>query len=223
MKKMVFTILFFMFPLICFAQEMQEKASIINSFDYILYLPSGLDQNKKYPLVLALSPSADAESMLEAWKDVSEQYKWIILASRQHKNGMEFKQIGSILVNTLRIVILRYPVDSKKIIATGFSGGGMASHYLAMVYPNLVSAVIINTAMISEDYSAGKNYSYPKSKIAVFLASPTDFRYQQMKNDRNFLEDINWETKWIEFSGGHTIAPVAIYQEAAGWLNEQLK
>ena len=27
---------------------------------------------------------------------------------------------------------------------------------------------------------------------------------------------------WIEFAGGHTLAPAAVYEQAAGWLEENL-
>ena len=52
------------------------------------------------------------------------------------------------------------------------------------------------------------------------LASPSDFRYQEMKRDRTFLEILGWKTKWIEFQGGHRIAPAASYDQAARWLIE---
>ncbi len=56
----------------------------------------------------------------------------------------------------------------------------------------------------------------------VFLASPTDFRYNEMKRDRGFLESHGWKTKWIEFTGGHTLAPYEIYEQAAQWLEKNL-
>lgn len=208
-----------LWPVLPAGADMPKK---IDSGTYILYLPSGLDISKKYPLVVMLSPSADAESVLRPWIKAAQEYKWIILASRQHRNGMEFKQIGNIISNTIRTVTASYPVDRKKVIAAGFSGGGMSSHYLAMAYPQMISAVIINTGMISENYSGGENYSYPGNKLAVFLASPSDFRYQEMKRDSRFLKGLGWDTKWIEFEGGHSIAPQETYLEAAKWLDNKL-
>jgi hypothetical protein len=77
--------------------------------------------------------------------------------------------------------------------------------------------------MIHEDYQDGKKYYYPRNKIAMFLASPADFRYNQMESDRSFLGSIGWKTKWIEFEGSHRIAPKAAYETAAEWLFEQMK
>ena len=203
-------------------QPILTKApEIINSQQYMLYIPSGIDSNKKYPLVLALSPGADAQSMISTWKNVSEKHKWLIFASKVSRNGMDFKEAGGHLSSLIRQVSLNYPADRNKIIASGFSGGGQVSHYLSMYYPNIFWAIVVNTCMIHENFSGGKSYSYPKGKIAVFLASPTDFRYNQMKIDRDFLEGLGWKTKWIEFQGGHIIASDSAYQEAAQWLSEQ--
>jgi hypothetical protein len=41
-----------------------------------------------------------------------------------------------------------------------------------------------------------------------------------MKRDRAFLEARGWVAKWIEFPGGHTIAPASAYEEAAAWLEK---
>jgi hypothetical protein len=99
----------------------------------------------------------------------------------------------------------------------------MGAHAFAFLSPQLISAVVINTGMMHENYSQGaQKYMYPKGKLAVFLASPTDFRYGAMKKDRVFLEELGWKTQWIEFAGGHTFAPQAKYEEAALWLEEEL-
>jgi predicted esterase len=108
-------------------------------------------------------------------------------------------------------------VDKSRIIATGLSGGGMASHYLAYAHPELFAAVIINTGMMAEDQPTWPHP--PRGKIAVFLASPTDFRYEQMKKNRLFLESLGWKTHWIEFPGGHRLAPSAVLEDAAEWLS----
>jgi hypothetical protein len=44
-----------------------------------------------------------------------------------------------------------------------------------------------------------------------------------MLHDWNFLKEHNWKTKWIEFEGGHRIAPDSAYQQAAQWLEEKFK
>lgn len=197
-----------------------DSPKIADNSSYILYVPSGIDAGRKYPLMVALSPSADAQTMLNTWKYISERHKWIIFASKEFRNGIDMHKLFSQLNVQLESVFSNYPIDRSKVIATGLSGGGMGSHALAFSYPNLIYAVVVNTGMIHE-YYLGQISAYPRGKIAVFFASPTDFRYREMRRDRDFLANLGWRVKWIEFEGGHTIAPQDAYEQAAEWLNEQ--
>ncbi len=197
------------------------EPKIVNDSAYILYIPGGLSSQKRYPLVIALSPSADAQSMIDVWKRAADKHKWIIMASKKFQNGVSVDPILGELASAVSKLYGKYPVSKTKVIASGFSGGAMGSHMFACMYPDLIKAVVINTGMINENYISQKN-RYPKNKLAVFIASSADFRYGEMKRDRKFLEDLGWKTKWTEFGGGHMIAPASKYEEAAAWLDENL-
>ncbi len=142
------------------------------------------------------------------------------ISLNKFQNGIPSEPILKDLAAIVLKLYNKYPISNTKVIASGFSGGGMGSHWFAFLYPNLIKAVVINTGMMHENFVAQKN-KYPRNKYAVFLASPTDFRYNEMKRDRKFLKDLNWKTKWIEFEGGHTPAPASAYEEAANWLEAQ--
>lgn len=188
--------------------------------EYLIHAPSKLSQGALYPLVIAFSPGAEAQQMIKVWQNAADEHKWLVIASKKFRNGIDSTPIFNQLYTDITQGKLNLPIDRKRIAATGLSGGGMGSHALVFAYPGLVSAVIINTGMMNEYYYPRKD-DYPKNKIAVFLASPTDFRYNEMKRDRVFLEELGWKTKWIEFQGGHVLAPQSVYSEAAKWLAEQ--
>ena len=199
----------------------EKRPKVIETGEYVLYLPSELDLQSRHPLLVALSPSADAWGMIRAWQPVVEKHKWLLYASKTSRNGVAYAGIVPPLIAAIKSVGAEYPVDKSKIVATGLSGGGMASHYLAYAHPELFAAVIINTGMMDEEQPTWPHP--PRGKIAVFVASPTDFRYEQMKKNRLFLESLGWKTHWIEFPGGHRLAPSAILEEAAGWLSQEFK
>jgi hypothetical protein len=199
----------------------EKRPKVIETGEYVLYLPSELNLQSRHPLLVALSPSADAWSMIRAWQPVVEKHKWLLYASKTSRNGVPYGRLVPPLIAAVESVGTEYPVDKSKIVATGLSGGGMASHCLAYMHPELFSAVIINTGMMAEDQPTWLHP--PRGKIAVFVASPTDFRYQQMKKDRLFLESLGWKTHWIEFPGGHRLAPSAILEEAAQWLSQEFQ
>ena len=186
---------------------------------YLVYLPDGWKAEESAPLVFALSPSADAIGMISTWAPVAEKHHWIIAASKEFHNGQEFGAALLRIEAELGDVEGRFNIDRGRVIFTGFSGGGMGAHAFAKFYPDRVSALVINTGMMEISFMTA---DYPQEKVAVFLASPTDFRYTEMQRDRDFLARHGWRTKWIEFSGGHVLAPAEVYEQAADWLQANL-
>lgn len=223
-EKIIFIVLIFVFLSINRGHAAVKLAEpeIAEAPEYILYIPSGIYPDRKYPLVIALSPAADAQSMIELWIGISERHKWIIFASKEFKNGVDMGPLFERLMATAGALSTKFPIDPYKVIAAGVSGGGMGAHALAFLYPKPVRAVIVNTGIIN-DYFIEKKDIYPRAKLVVFLASPADFRYEDMKKNRKFLENLKWKVKWLEFEGGHVAAPASVYKQAADWLNNELK
>ncbi len=198
-------------------------AGVRETADALIYVPDSLDHSRKHPVVVALSPSADAHGMIEAWKGISERYQWPVLAARNYSNGGDMMQMLKVVARSVRAAAEYLPIDGTRVIATGISGGGMGAHAFAFQYPEMTGAVVVNTGMMHEYYfSPAQAPRYPRGKLAVFLASPEDFRYGEMKRDRSFLTGRQWTTKWIEFAGGHTMAPDTAYEEAAQWIAERI-
>ncbi|MGD0709289.1 MAG: hypothetical protein ABSA51_12705 [Anaerolineaceae bacterium] len=186
---------------------------------YLLYKPDGLDENQPATLIFALSPTADAMSMISVWAKVADEHHWLLAASKDSRNGVEVSILFPEIEGELTDVEQNHKIDPRRVIMTGLSGGGMMSYYFVDAFPDRVSAVVINTGMMDESVM---DPSFPKSKLAVLLASPTDFRWQEMHRDRDFLRSQGWTVDWIEFAGGHTFAPPDIYDQAAQWLDEYL-
>lgn len=227
-KKRLIVIVFFFLTFwtiyAFFAWYHRNAPRTIENSDYIVYVPSHINNHVQHPLVIALSPSGDARQMIDAWKGIAEKFQWIVLSSKKFRNGVPgekiwgfFKDIATAIQNET------FPVriDQKKVIATGLSGGGMGSHMFSFWFPDVIDGVIINTGMMDAEFFYPKKENYPRGKLVVFLASPTDFRYKEMKRDRDFLESLGWRTEWIEFQGGHILAPQNVYFQAAQWIAMQ--
>ena len=194
-----------------------DGARIDDRGSFLIYVPARSEPTRKMPLVLALSPGGDAAIMISTWIEVTDHRGWIIAASKEFRNGIEYETVLKQVDSTIETIERTEPVDSSRIVLSGLSGGAMAAHAFLQRRPGKVRAVVANTGMLEEAFMTE---NYPVGKLAVFLASPADFRYQEMSRDRLFLEAKGWKTKWIEFSGGHVLAPATAYEQAAAWLEQ---
>lgn len=200
-----------------------EASETTEEKEYILYVPAGLHSGQRYPLVIMLHPAANAKSMITFWRPIADKNKFILYASKIFRNGKgdwlepEEKRIKKIMQ--------RYPIDRRKVIATGISGGGMGAHHLSYFYPKMITAIITNVGRIQPEFKTNSRSEaeYPRKKLAVFLASPSDFNYKQMTEDKEFLDNLHWKTKWIEFEGGHVMASLPEYQKAVAWIQSLWK
>ncbi|MBF0385751.1 MAG: hypothetical protein HQL27_07745 [Candidatus Omnitrophica bacterium] len=184
---------------------------------FIVYIPESINKNAKNPWILGLSPAGNGRDLIPAWKSACDKFGWILVASNDFRNGIAMSKLEPFLLKTIKIAVKSYPVDPNNLYLSGFSGGGMGSHMMIDAYPNLIKGIIVNTC--SMQGWANVN-TYPRNKIAVFIASPTDFRYEKMKKDKKLLDDCGWKTKWIEFTGGHRWAPPEKYIQAVEWIKE---
>lgn len=138
------------------------------------------------------------------------------------------------------------PINRDRVVLTGISGGGSFSHAMSLWYPDLAAALVINTGMIwgraidptSPDFpnweqngptwnafigecrTAGTYAG--RSRQAWFLESTTDFRYEEMLADAGQYRTLGWDVHEVLFSGGHTMAPVSVYDNVFNHLTQSL-
>jgi poly(3-hydroxybutyrate) depolymerase len=188
-----------------------------------IYLPPNLDRSQNHPLVFGSSPIASADDVLGAWREAADRFQLIVVGSRNYRNGPTDAHQTDLQLETLAIVMRDYPVDPQRVYAVGLSGGAMNSYSLITAHPELFRGLVVNTAMMPQHMPGNPPFdsaNFPHDKIAVFLASPTDFRYGEMHQDRKLLESFGWKIDWLEFEGGHHYAPSALYVKAAAWLGD---
>lgn len=196
-------------------------AKTIETSQALIYLPAKITSSQKYPLLIVLSADGNVQVAFSYLKEICEKYKWIMLVSKKFHAGIDIQPVIADIALNVKNLSSDFPIDIKRVVVTGFSSAAMGAHFFSWADPNLVSAIIVNTGMIHENFRKA-NRPYPNKKYAVFLASPTDFLYKQMQEDRRFLEQLGWQVKWIEFKGGHTLAPQSAYEEALQWLKMKL-
>lgn len=195
---------------------MADEAAVYDEGSGYIYIPSDLDPEKRYPTLVILSPSGDPDGSLQKWQGIAEELKVILFASRDYRNGVNMESVLGSLAGKISELAINYAIDEEKVVFTGLSGGGMGSHAFSYHHPGRVLGIIVNTGMMHDFYKRASNY--PSGKRVAFLASPSDFRYAEMQSDKTFLENLGWKTLWIEFEGGHTLAPDDLCRQALNWI-----
>jgi pimeloyl-ACP methyl ester carboxylesterase len=187
---------------------------------YVVYIPDGINTSQKYPCLIGISPNGRGDRALQFMKAACDQYHWIFIGPNQLGPPLPFLALDPMFQDAINSAIREYPIDSSKMFAAGYAGGAMEAQHLAVLLPDKIQGVIANCGVI---HGAGlQDPSYPHGKTAVMLASPTDRRYIQMKENSDFLKARNWNINWIEFPGGHKWASSQAYASAVGWLNQQM-
>jgi hypothetical protein len=188
---------------------------------YLLFIPDNPDKLNDSIFIVGFDPAGDANAVISNWRAVANNRGWPVFASKTYKNGNLSLNFSPDVLNDTAGASASLGYARPKFVFTGVSGGGQVSHAFSAYHPDSVWAVVANTGMINRG-SFNQSF-YPRNKTAVFLASPTDFRYGEMKQDYAFLNSLGWKTKWIEFEGGHAPAPQWAYEDAADWLENVSK
>jgi predicted esterase len=199
----------------------EAKGTVIDDPRAIIILPAEMSTESTYPVVLSMRSDGDGRAAAELWASIGEKRGWIVVGSKDCRNDSPFAELLPKLEALLKDVQKRYPADLSRLILSGYAGGAMAAHGLVFSHPEWSAGLVVTNGMIHSSFTR-QILAYPKGKWAVFLASPGHFRYQEMKQDRAFLEGLQWQTEWIDFEGGKMPAPPAAYEQAARWLDERM-
>jgi dienelactone hydrolase len=182
---------------------------------YALYLPSGYNPAKSWPIIYAFDPGARGKLPVKLYKDTAEKYGYIIAASNNSRNFPS--QTVSRAANAVwRDTHIRLTIDPRRVYMMGFSGGARVATGIALrCEPCAVAGVI----------SHGAGYSFPPSgrvRFAYFaFVGDQDFNWPEVVGLRHRDEECCSAFRLRVFVGQHQWAPPAIFEEAIQWL--QLK
>lgn len=102
------------------AVEKTDSCRLDPKHTYEVWIPSGNNGAKKFPLLLILDAHGGGKSSLEKFKAAAGRYPAVLIASNFVKNGLPgYESVISMLIGDVRE---KYPVG-KNIFIAGFSGG----------------------------------------------------------------------------------------------------
>lgn len=211
------------------SKEIFLKGQIINpvicksdaSQSYVLYLPSTYSPEKKYPVMYAFDAHGDGHLPVSLYKDLAEQYGYIIVGSNNSKNGTAWEESEKIANKLFADAGNRLSINTQRIYLLGFSGGARVANAITITNGSIAGVICCGAAApATNSTSLRSNYSF------LGIVGNEDFNYIEMrKYDMVDLAGHNVKHALITFDGKHEWPAKATMDEAFWWLelNEMRK
>ena len=180
---------------------------------YALYLPSGYTRDRAWPILYAFDPGGQGARPVKLAATAAERFGWIVAGSNNSRNGpmAEIQAAVSALVTDAEA---RFAIDSRRVYATGFSGGARVATGLAMGCRGCVAGVFAQGAGLPAGVASGDGLDVPW----FAAAGERDMNYAELFQLEQELLKRGARQRFRVFSGGHEWAPAPVWDEALAWF-----
>lgn len=185
------------------------------SITYAYYLPANYDASKRWPIVYVFDPRKRGAQAAELFRDAAETYGWIVVSSNDTSSAEDWppnsKAINAMWPDAQR----RFSVDTKRIYASGMSGGAIMAWSLAKT-TKAVAGVIGCSGRLADEHDADN------VDFAWFgTAGLADFNYNETRLIESKLAAAHAAYRVEIFDGGHRWPPEAMIRDAVEWMELQ--
>jgi predicted esterase len=179
---------------------------------YALYLPSAYAPDRAWPILYAFDPGAQGARPVRLAVDAAERFGWIVAGSNNSRNGPT-AEIQAAVAALLEDTQGRFPIDPRRVYATGLSGGARVAAGLALGCHGCVAGVFAQAAGLPVGSSgAAVDFAWFAS------AGRRDMNYGELFELEQELARRGARQRLRVFDGGHEWAPAPVWSEAIEWL-----
>ena len=166
----------------------------------------------RIPVMIAFDPHGDGALPLSLYKDLAEEYGFIMVGSNDSKNGLaalEVKDIVTELANEVRTV---YPVDTNRIYLLGFSGGARVAAMAAMYMIPVKGVIGCGAGLGGSEQPVLYKFDY------FGIAGTADFNMNEMVQLDEPLSRAGFRHFITTFPGKHAWPPEVVMEDAFHWI-----
>ena len=148
-----------------------DKGTAQHRIGYVAHYNKGLMDNGPVPLLLAFHGGGDSTFYLthvSGWYRVANRHGFLLVAVENHLNSTATETM-----ELLEILKKRYPIDEKRIYASGFSMGGIKTWDMVQEYPEVFAAV----APMSATVEVGHNVYFQPVEKEINRETPVPLFY----------------------------------------------
>lgn len=171
---------------------------------YALYVPPGVEEGKRYPLIVVLHGShGNVDAPIRWWRDIASQRNCFVCAPKSH--GMSWPLADQSHVTRIVAEIERdFPIDPKRVLLTGVSDGGTYSYVLGFKHPDVFSAIAVVSGILPLFFQKNLD-EQPKLPICIVHGTADDvFPFDAVRKTIASLKEAHYNVTYFEIArGGH--------------------
>ncbi len=178
------------------------------NLSFAVYVPKGYSSDRKMPSLFLFDPHSDGSLPLKLYRDLADEYGYILIGSNDSKNGNSRELTSQILNSILKSAYQLLPLDSQRIYAGGFSGGARVASMLAFSSAKIQGLITCGAGFPQEIWT-----KMPPSFI-IGIAGDGDMNLNEITSIK--VQDPNLKNRYqiIRFDGKHEWPPMAIFEQA---------
>jgi predicted esterase len=184
---------------------------------YALYLPSNFSAERTWPILYLHDPRRHGADAVGLFRTAAEKYGWMLAGSNNTESdgpmAPNIKAMAAVWEDTHRSL----PIDTRRVYATGFSGGARAACLLGQRTEGKVAGVIGCGAGFAESLPPDKNLPF----VFFGAVGNTDFNYREMRRLDVTLAALSATHRLAVFDGPHRWPPEELCGRAIEWMELQ--
>lgn len=180
--------------------------------NYALYVPTGYDSTKVWPLIIAFDSHADGMLPVTLFKDEAEKYGYIVAGSNNSKNGTPWTTTESYYSSMLSDLSTRFNIDNSRIYTAGFSGGSRVASTLAIQRGGIAAVLGFSAGFPNLNQAITTKFDF------LGVVGNADFNYNEMRLLDQELEKNGFTHHLSVFDGTHAWPPKELVPDFFYWL-----
>ncbi|HQF38111.1 MAG TPA: hypothetical protein PK322_03240 [Opitutaceae bacterium] len=181
---------------------------------YALFLPSGYDPLRRWPVLFCFDPRARGDLPVRLFAEAAERHGFIVAGSHNSRNG-PVADNDTAVAAMLRDVSTHYSLDRNRVYAAGFSGGARVATRVGL--SGVARGVIAcGGGFLDPDHT-------PERLSFDFCgyAGTVDFNRDELRRIDRDLKGGFVAHHLTIFPGEHSWLPASATEEALAWLEAQ--
>ncbi len=185
------------------------QSTVNDGQSYSYYIPTRFTVSASWPVLIFFDPHGDGEFPISRYRNLAEEFHFILIGSNDCKNGMGFEESTLIASRLVDASLQTFHADPSKISLAGFSGGAKVA-LVSSANDKRIRTVICAGAVIPEG-------SVKRLPPVLGFAGRGDMNYSDITMFFLSLDNTSLPHAMVEWKGKHEWPDSMTFRHAFYW------